>query len=80
MFSSPEDARKKWCPFVRIEGNNRFNNMLTDGFGDANNPHHCIAEKCMAWREVHPQYVKAAVSKLMHGHGYCGLAGKPDFE
>ena len=32
MFLTATEARTKWCPFVRIEGSNRFDNTLNDGF------------------------------------------------
>jgi hypothetical protein len=61
-----EEAKKKWCPMVRIAHENVVANR-TDGYGD-NNFHKlqcCIASDCMMWRlNIQP-------------YGYCGLGGKP---
>ncbi len=72
-------ARKKWCPFVRMEGNNRIHNEKTDGFQNSPANYHCIAGECMAWREMHYSHVKGG-DAYMEKHGYCGLAGRPGQE
>jgi hypothetical protein len=41
MLTAAGDVDKKWCPFVRVEGHNRINNSLTDGF--ENTPSRIIA-------------------------------------
>lgn len=58
-----EEAKAKWCPFVRFTATpsddcypNRNNDTVT-------NPTNCIASVCMAWR----WYEK--------GQGFCGLSG-----
>jgi hypothetical protein len=80
MLTSESDARLKWCPFTRVEGGNRLNNTLNDGFENAPAPFHCVAGKCMFWREMHYSHLKAGAAKSLVGHGYCGAAGKPDLE
>ena len=72
-----EEARKRWCPFVRyatrddggdyperahVVTGNRF--LHKPGPGLTN----CIASGCMAWR-----WTGFPAERL----GYCGLAGKP---
>ena len=79
MFTSLEQARGKWCPFVRVEGSNRFNNTLTDGFANTRGPYHCIADECMMWRGVHG-HLKHGVQEALSQHGYCGLSAKPEYD
>lgn len=76
MQLTEEMARKKWCPFVRTTGGNRFYNEKTDGFQNTPNVYHCIASDCMAWRELHFSHVKGGDAS-MEQHGYCGIAGRP---
>ncbi|MBL9010965.1 MAG: hypothetical protein JNL56_07295 [Alphaproteobacteria bacterium] len=79
MFLTATEARTKWCPFVRIEGSNRFDNTLNDGFVNTPSPYHCIAEECMQWREVRG-HLKQGVLTAMKDHGFCGVGIKPDFD
>lgn len=79
MYLSEEEARTRWCPFVRVEGSNRVLNMKTDGFTNAPQPFHCIASECMAWREVHVGHLKAGTGAALANHGYCGLCERPEF-
>jgi hypothetical protein len=76
MRVTEEQARKMWCPFVRIEGSNRLMNTMTDGFDAEHRYQHCIGGECMAWRSFHFTYTRADSAPAPHG--YCGLAGKPD--
>jgi len=78
MLLSEEEARKKWCPAVRIEGSNRVYNALNDGFQHAEPSYRCVGRKCMCWRELHLSHMKG--EGIVADHGYCGLGGKPDFE
>lgn len=81
MLTTESAAKKKWCPLARVEGNNRINNALTDGFEHTADPYHCIAGKCMFWREMAQGHHKAAVSAhSMEKHGYCGFAGRPEID
>ena len=64
---------------MRIEGNNRFNNALTDGFENTPEPYHCLAEKCMMWRENYSVHLKAHAGEAPAAHGYCGLAGHVEY-
>jgi hypothetical protein len=58
-----EEAKKKWCPMVRLivhPKNYLTTNRITD---DSVAPCNCIADECALW-------VKA---DLQVGHGWCGL-------
>jgi len=81
MMVSEKVARTKWCPFVRIDNNNRVFNTNTDGFENTNRMYHCIASSCMSWREFHLTHVKGGVGDgPTDVHGYCGLAGRPELD
>ena len=80
MLTSEIEARQKWCPSTRVEGQNRLNNSLTGGFDNTHEQFHCIASKCMLWREFHFSHMKHGAEKTLATHGYCGLGGKPDLE
>lgn len=77
MKVTSEDARKRWCPFVRIDGSNRINNMITDGFVDSGKLYHCLGDACMAWREFHYESELPDGASALPRKGYCGLAGEP---
>jgi len=63
------EALKKWCPFSRTGTENGDSiNRYAPGYGLAQECL-CIGSQCMAWR---PSYESG------NGHGYCGLAGRPD--
>jgi hypothetical protein len=79
MYSSEEEARERWCPLARIDGNSRIVNTLHDGFKGSPAPYHCIAGECMMWREVHVAHLKAGTGRAMANHGYYGLAARPEF-
>lgn len=75
-----EEARGKWCPFVRTgNGNNRVSAPpikagapLAD---EAVGP--CIASACMAWRWIERRNPQMHEVVLTSTHGYCGLASQP---
>jgi hypothetical protein len=75
MLTAADDVHKRWCPFVRVEGSNRINNSLTDGFENTPEPYHCLGDKCMMWREGQPVHLKTKFTTQPQPHGYCGLAG-----
>jgi len=61
----PEEARQKWCPFVRhvlsTEEAPCNRHGLTSSPQDWNS---CIADQCMMWRTRYENGEE---------HGYCGL-------
>jgi hypothetical protein len=63
---------------VRIDGDNRLHNTMTDGFENSDKMYHCIGSHCMAWREYHLSHMRGG-AELEH-HGYCGLAGRPEHD
>ena len=70
-----EEAKAKWCPFIReiqFENDLSLNRM----FGDAH--YNCIGSKCMSWRSI-PEIdnMKVVEDQRITAAGYCGLAGKP---
>jgi hypothetical protein len=74
-----DEAKTKWCPFVRIDGSNRSATMSDDAWVDivgSPEPCRCIGSACMAWRPQH-QIVKPGghYTDAPAGSGYCGLAG-----
>lgn len=76
MLITEVQAKEKWCPFVRVQGANRVDNTLTDGFQNTNASYHCIGAECMAWREFHLRFAHG--DEPVEKHGYCGLAGRPN--
>ena len=80
MLISEKAARAKWCPMVRVEGNNRFYNTKTDGVENTGTLYHCIGSACMSWREFRLSHAKGSQFGPVESHGYCGLAGRPELE
>lgn len=78
MLMNEQVARTKWCPMVRVEGDNRVFNTISDGFEDTGKLHCCIGSLCMSWREFHLSHIKG--DEPTERHGYCGLAGRPELE
>ncbi|WP_075217178.1 hypothetical protein [Mongoliimonas terrestris] len=76
MRVTEEQAKTKWCPFVRIEGSNRLHNTMTDGFDAEHRFQHCLGSTCMAWRGFTVSHARG-YGGVEH-HGYCGLAGRPE--
>ena len=79
MLMTEKAAREKWCPHVRIDSNNRLHNSLTHVFQNSEKMYHCIAGDCMGWREFQLSHLKGSGSGVQ-AHGYCGYAGRPEFE
>ena len=87
MKLTEEEARTKWCPYIRIHEQPPL------GIGGPNmyaynRPHNmssmtCIASECMAWRfsgflEKGEECPVSGITVQEHTPtGYCGLAGKP---
>lgn len=74
-----EEARKKWCPFVRL-GNVGGCNM--SGPREAMGQAFCIASACMAWRWAYERIesdhpYEEGYTQLSKTIGYCGLACQP---
>jgi hypothetical protein len=80
MLTTEKVARTKWCPSVRIQGNNRLYNTNTDGFENAEKMYHCIGASCMAWRQFHLAHMKGTMPPPEEAHGYCGIAGRPELD
>lgn len=68
---TPEEAKTKWCPMVRMGsgGGNTANNRWEDG--EILHAMHCIGPDCMAWRWI-PGMQEAGFKP----GGYCGAFGK----
>jgi len=74
-------ARKKWCPFARVDGSSRTASPGKDKASHAvAEQFRCIAGDCMFWREIHTAHMKAVDAKKAETQGYCGIAGKPESE
>lgn len=91
MILSEEEAKKRWCPQAReldwhkdagnidrkISGYNRNKN---------GNIPACIASYCMVWRWAEAKklrdidLVTSDVQDLPPRTGYCGIAGKPEYD
>jgi hypothetical protein len=80
MLLTEKTARTKWCPSVRVQGDNRHFNTNTDGFENSEQMYHCIGRSCMAWREFHLSHTKGMLPTAAETHGYCGLAGRPELD
>nr|WP_041757889.1 hypothetical protein [Bradyrhizobium sp. ORS 278] len=77
MFVTEQAAREKWCPYVRIDNNNRLFNSVTGGFQGSDRQYHCIGNDCMGWRQLHLSHLKGSDDGVT-AHGYCGYAGRPE--
>jgi hypothetical protein len=80
MLLTEKVARTKWCPRVRIAGDNRIYNTNTDGFENTERMYHCIGSSCMGWRAFHLSHMKGSLPVHEEAHGYCGYAGRPELE
>ena len=69
-----DEARTKWCPHARIEGDGRNMEIVN---GHTVPAVFCIGSACMAWRTV-PKIYEAPDGTLRDREdGFCGLAGMP---
>jgi hypothetical protein len=65
----PEEAKRLWCPFVRLMLHRDDNSVFTNPTGyNKLGDNKCIANGCMMWRWI---------ELPGDGHGFCGLGGKP---
>ncbi len=86
---SIENAKTKWCPFVRAvaekddAAGNRWPTTedVPEVGSDLQPSNRCIAYECMAWRwvETHINDPEGGPDMVPSGdtHSYCGLAGDP---
>ena len=75
-----EEAKTKWCPFVRLHGGDMSFNRY--GAGETPPMGLCIGSACMAWRWVvdeigNPRVFATQTLGEEVRLGSCGLAGKP---
>lgn len=54
MIHSIQEAREKWCPMVRYDGDNggTFNRGISEPLNNGNGRYvcNCIADECMWWK------------------------------
>ena len=55
MLMSEQVARTRWCPMVRVDGDNRAFNTLSDGFEEYLQA--ACGSLCMSWREFHLSHI-----------------------
>lgn len=73
MILTEEEAKTKWCPFVRAgSGNNRITpkDIANDEPFAGCAVGVCIASQCMGWR-----WSKDSDDVFSATYGYCGLTG-----
>lgn len=75
-----QEAKEKWCPFVRIDTGWRGVAANRIGNTELAPASRCIGSACMAFRS-HPAH-KIRISPFENevdvpAQSYCGLAGKP---
>lgn len=78
-----EEAKQKWCPFVRhtADGTDAASNRYATQSGATPEQqwNACIGSACMAWRFNRDDWSENMSTGAItyHQGGYCGLAGKP---
>jgi hypothetical protein len=89
QMMTEEEARGKWCPFVRQSNgpDGSWNRTLHES-ASLTEPrtYGCIASECMAWR-WEDGVIPGTDGKFYFGdetaqrpaRGYCGLSGKPGY-
>lgn len=72
-----DEAKTKWCPFVRFTGT-PSDDLVPNRSEGCEDTTRCIASACMAWKEsgCHSQDKKGNHVFTPNGHGYCGLASR----
>lgn len=76
MLTTEDHARRKWCPFTRVQGTNR--KTASDDDSPNIKAFSCIAGECMAWRTLSVVHAKAGYEETLRDNGYCGLVGRPE--
>lgn len=92
MILTEEEAKTKWCPYVRVEYGTT-SGLNRDGLGCAADTAICLASGCMAWRWLmdEPHDIECASVRTQMDPvpdlcncdgpstrvGFCGLAGAP---
>jgi len=81
-----DEAKAKWCPFARVEGDGR-NMEVVNGYTVP--AVFCIGSACMAWRLGARQLFRNSATgalterdltgngQWVYVDGFCGLAGAP---
>jgi hypothetical protein len=78
-----DEAKKKWCPMVRVgEGSSTDNRNCSAGIvnknpGEGSQWNCCIASSCMMWRCADSYFSTTTGTVRKPDTGYCGLGGKP---
>jgi hypothetical protein len=77
-----EEAKKRWCPFVRLGLSGRLPsalNRIQDSDNSVAVPFgaRCIASECMAFRWLEPPGPRPPDAPERDDRGYCGLSGPP---
>jgi len=67
-----EEARKKWCPHIRVVGSNRDNRTTPPKLEQK---FRCIASDCMMWEET-TELVGSPPDEYYSTDGDCGLKRK----
>lgn len=73
MFCTEEEAKKKWCPMVRVsksEFDGFFDNRQGNGVVT-----YCLGSQCMVWvwSPEHPNKIDCIPILPEYVKGYCGL-------
>ena len=78
MILTVKEAKTKWCPKYQIAagtGHIFTNRLEKSSYGVGCK---CIADGCMAWREITREEHNGTYYPCKERKGYCGLAGKPE--
>jgi len=84
LMHTEEEARKLWCPMVRVgNGNEAAENRtceigkVSDDLGNGTTWNACIASSCMMWRWDNDDFgICKQTGECVPFQGYCGLGGK----
>lgn len=90
MILSEEEARVRWCPQARSVGWMNTSNTATAIASNRDHPSGnmpaCIASSCAFWRWAEEKKIRdidlvtSDVVDLPPRRGFCGIAGKPEFD